>query len=294
VKIITDIDHIPEFDSPISLTLGVYDGLHLGHQTIIKQLHKQTRKKGTRIILTFSSHPSQLFSQNQPAPLIISLNHRLHLFQEFGIHAAIVLPFTPTFAEQSYKDFLVTLFAKLPFDYLTLGQGATLGKEQQGNEANLTALGSKMGFEVKYLKKENHHKDEISSGRIRKAIEEGALKKVKKLLGRPYSIRAPFDPSDVIRENDSLLKWSISFKNLALLPSAAYSMHIEGEEKTSAIGFLKGTTSLTGETELTLTLFFKKMPSATPYLNLIFIEQAHSHLNPISLLQKLLPQPVLS
>jgi len=299
VKIITDIDNIPEFDSPIALTLGVYDGVHLGHQAIIKHLHKQTRKAGTRVILTFSSHPSQVISQNRPIPLITSLNHRLHLFEEFGIHATLVLPFTQAFSQQSYETFLTSLHAKLPFKFLTLGLGATLGKDRQGNEANLIALGKELGFDVEHLKKESHHKDVISSGHIRKFIEEGALKKVKKLLGRPYSIRTLFDPSEIVRENDTLFKWTFSCKNLCLLPSAVYAIDVEGVKKTPAIGFLKGSNSLTGETELTLTLFFEKIPSASTHLNLAFIEYMHSEsapqlLTPSSLLQKLFPQPTLS
>ena len=299
MKIITDIDSLPEFDSPAALTIGVYDGVHLGHQAIIKQLHKHTRKNGTRVILTFSNHPSRVLNSDRPIALITSLNHRLHLFEEFGIHITLVLPFTPAFSQQSYKNFLTTLHAKVPFNFLALGEGAAFGKNREGNEANLTALGEEMGFEVEYLKKESHHKEVISSGHIRQLIEEGKLKKIKKLLGRPYSIQTAFDPLEVVKENDTLYKWTFSCQNLCLLPSAVYAIDIEGVEKTPAIGFLNGSTTLTGETELSLSLFFERIPSASDQLNLAFIEYMHSELTPqlltpSSLLQKLFPQPSLS
>lgn len=299
MKVITDIENIPDFDSPIALTLGVYDGVHLGHQAIIKHLHKQTRKEGTRVILTFSDHPSHVFTPNHPVPQITTLSHRLQLFEEYGMHAAIVLPFTQALAKQPYEAFIAALYAKLPFTSLTLGEGAAFGKDREGNAQNLTNLGKIMGFETHFLKKESHHKDPISSGRIRTLIEEGALKKVKKLLGRPYSLRAPFNPGEIIRENDTLYKWTVSFENMCLLPSAVYAIDIEGNEKTSAIGFLEGSHTVTGKTELSLTLFFERIPSSHDCLNIVFVEYMHNKLSPELLsptnpLQKLFPQPSLS
>ncbi len=298
MKVVYDINQIPELDSPIALAMGVYDGVHIGHQSIIKRLHKFTRKGGTRAILTFSNHPTQVLAPNAAIPLICSLPHRLRLFQEYGIHLAIALPFTGALATQTYEEFIQNLYKKLPFSTLSLGEKTTFGKGRRGDEPHVRQLSEKMGFEVEYLKKEKSHREVVSSGRIRKAVEEGNLKKAKKLLGRPYSIQVPFKKDEVVHQNDTFYQWSYSCSGLCLLPSAVYAVHMEGEEMIPAVAHVDSQIGITGETELNLSLYFEKIPT-TSELNLAFVERMHGSLSPhlrspSFLLQKLLPEPTLS
>ena len=299
MRTITSISDIPKVVSPVALSIGVFDGVHLGHQAIISKLHKKTRKKGTRVILTFSNHPSNIFTPATPTPLISSFSQKLNLIEEFGIHLAIALPFSQTFSEQHYEEFLMVLFSKLSFDYLILGKGATFGKGRLGNEANLKIMAQKMGFEVDFLKKEYYHKELISSNRIRKLIEKGSLKKVKKLLGRPFSIRVPFNPTEVVKHNETLYRWCFSCLGLCLLPSGVYAVDIEGKEKKTAVAFLNGSTLLNKQTSLNVTLYFEKFPSHSNELTLSFIGYMHDALNPDcyhapSSINKLFPEPIFS
>ena len=121
MKIVTSLEEIPKLEGPIALSIGMYDGVHLGHQLLLNRLQKLTRKGGTRVLLTFSNHPSHLFTPNRPVPLISRLEHRLKLL-EGKVDLVIVLPFTQAFANQTYSIFFASLREFLPFDFLIVGE----------------------------------------------------------------------------------------------------------------------------------------------------------------------------
>ncbi|NGX50688.1 MAG: Riboflavin biosynthesis protein RibF [Chlamydiae bacterium] len=293
MKIVSHLDQIPPISGPISLTIGVYDGVHLGHQLIFKELHRQTRKRGTRVILTFSDHPTTLFTPESPMPLITALEQRLHLLDSFGFDLAIVLPFNQALTRLTYDTFIKNLHAKLPFTHLTLGSDARFGRARAGDPPAIHELGRELNYTAHYLSKESYHREPISSGRIRKLLAEGDLKRVKKMLGRPYSIRLPF--IEPIRENEIQHRLEFTREGLCTLPSAVYAVDIG---KVPAIAFYKATNDATGRTKFSCALYFEQSLPKTTHLTLNFISYLHNELDPelsqsASLLENLNPQPSL-
>lgn len=277
MKIIESIEEIPKLERPIALTIGMYDGVHLGHQMILNKLKKKVRKEGSTVVLTFSNHPSTLFTPNSPAPQITSLSHRLKLLETHGIDVAVVLPFDQDFARQSYEAFFGFLRTYLPFDYLIVGEDARFGKGRAGGPDQI----HKLGWSTEYLSKETYHKETISSGTIRRHLEERDLKKVKKMLGRPYSILLPFDPGNVIREGEDQFKWVTGTEKLCLLPSAVYAVDLHsGGKPIPAIAFYRGTQGIDGTTELSLTLFFEKHLPDAEEVEIVFVSYLHDELDP--------------
>ena len=274
MKIVDKLENIPSLPGSTALSIGVFDGVHLGHQAILKQL----KKHQTSAVLTFSNHPSTLLRPNHPVPMITTLDHRLKLLEDAGIDLCIALPFTQAFAAQSYEAFFQALQEALPFESLIVGGDARFGKERAGGPKELHAL----GINATFLKKETYHKEEISSGRVRTLLQEGKLKKVKKMLGRPYSIVLPFDQSSVIRENEVQFKWATGTQKLCLLPSAVYAvdLHAAGEKPIPAIAFYRGTQTITNETETSLTLYFEKELPETHSLEIVFSSYLHDELDP--------------
>ncbi|WP_420422276.1 adenylyltransferase/cytidyltransferase family protein [Simkania sp.] len=301
MKVVTKLEDIPPAVTPIALTIGIFDGIHLGHQAIIKELHKLTRKTGTRVLLTFSNHPSQIFQPEAPTPLVMSFQHRLHLLKLYGIDLVIALPFTREFSQQSYIECMEALRKKLPFQELVLGEDASFGKNREGDEEHMKALADQMGFKTHYLKKERHHKETISSGMIRNFIQEGKLKKIKKYLGRPYSIWKPLDPDAIKKENETLYSWSFETSELSSLPSGVYGVDFEGEPDTlPAIAFIQNAQDLSGPLS-TVTVYLESEPPNTPSVNLSFVEYLHPEIDPTlfqstpaSILEDLSAQPSLS
>ncbi|MCB1085083.1 MAG: hypothetical protein KDK60_03165 [Chlamydiia bacterium] len=277
MKVVTSLNQIPPLEKPIALSIGVYDGVHLGHQAILKNLQKVVKKGGQTAVLTFSNHPSIYLTPNSPIPLIISLEHRLKLFEEMGIDLAIVLPFNQSFAAQSYEDFFSALKTHLPFDNLIVGDDARFGKGRAGGPEEI----KRIGIAAYYLQKEMLGKQPISSKEIRSYIEKGDLKRVKKMLGRPYSLILPYDHQSVIRENDVQFKWETGTKKLCLLPSAVYAVDLKANGKTiPAIAFYRSTQTIERETQLSLSIIYEKPLPAAEMIEVAFIAYLHDELDP--------------
>lgn len=294
MKVVNSIVEIPELEGPIALSIGVFDGVHLGHQTILKELQKETKKGGTRVALTFSNHPSTFLHPNTPVPIIIPFEQRLGLLEEAGIDLVIALPFNQIFANQTYESFFKTLHESLPFEHLVVGDDARFGKDRLGGLKELEALNL---FHAHFLKKETYQKETISSGTIRSYLEKGNLKKVKKMLGRPYSLRLPFDALNVIREDEVQYKWVTGTEKIALLPSGVYAVDLEtAGKKVSAITFYRGSQNINKETSVSLTLIFEKELTPTNEIEITFVSYLHDDLEeqPFSskanLLQSLNPE----
>lgn len=167
------LDQIPPLKGPIALSIGTFDGVHIGHQHLISELKKQ----GTPVVITFANHPSETLGKPVPEP-ICSLDERLRRLEKMGVALAIVLDFDQTLSHMSYEAFLQTIKAKLPFTTLILGHGSRFGKGAQGDETAVKSLENKLHFKAIYLPKLEQGGETVSSGRIRKLKAE-----LKTLLG---------------------------------------------------------------------------------------------------------------
>lgn len=175
--------------TPVVLTIGSFDGVHLGHQAILQHLTQTaSRQHAISIVLTFSNHPSKVLRPNAPTPLLCSIDHKLHLIEKAKVFATILLPFTKEFSQQSADIFLKTTREVLPFQTLILGSDAHFGKNRDGDRTVVTALAETQGFTVEYLSDITKNGQRISSSHIRDLIQKGLLKETEDFLGRPYSI----------------------------------------------------------------------------------------------------------
>lgn len=188
MQITYSLETIPSVPSPIGLSIGSFDGIHRGHQFLIKTLRSFLGKEGTLALITFSNHPADVLSGRKKVPLLCSLRHKLILMEKEGVDLAIVIPFTREFSEIPYDIFLKRLLSILPFSTLVLGKGAAFGKNREGNEENILKAGQELQFTPIYLNKETYEGESFSSGLIRTYLMQGNLTQVTKLLGRPYSL----------------------------------------------------------------------------------------------------------
>jgi riboflavin kinase/FMN adenylyltransferase len=173
-----DLDEIPQLPAPIALTIGMFDGVHLGHQKIFQEL----KKYRTSVVLTFNNHPAEVL-RNQKPSLLCSLEEKLRRFEKCGIDYAVVVPFTLELAAQPYDTFLRALKKRLSFSTLVLGKGAAFGHKNRGNEEHVKLLEDELGFKAVYLDKQISNDQEISSKRIRELILSGQHEQASILLG---------------------------------------------------------------------------------------------------------------
>ncbi len=178
------IDSLSESHQSIALTIGNFDGFHLGHQ---KLLSKVMEKGEHSVALTFTSHPHTIL-HDRTVSYLTSLQHRLTLLENFGIDTVIALPFTQEFSEQSPEAFLTLLKSYIPFSHLILGYDAVIGHQRSGNPALLQTLSEKLNFTLEYLEPVSFKGSIVSSRQIRSFIQEGDLVSAELYMGRPYSI----------------------------------------------------------------------------------------------------------
>lgn len=183
VHSLRDLQELPPFPTPLGLTLGSFDGVHLGHQFLINQLRSHITTQGTLAVLTFLRHPNEVL-QNRPTQTpLCTIQEKITRLQDLKINLLILLDFTPEIAALSYEEFIYMIRKYYPFTTLMLGQGASFGNNRQGNAANVQKLGQNEGFEAIYLEKFKLNNESVSSGVIRTLLSEGKQEEASKLLG---------------------------------------------------------------------------------------------------------------
>ena len=190
MKIYNSIYGLPKLRVGSVFTVGVFDGVHLGHSRILKTLTARARLSGRKsVVLTFYPHPMSMLEPGRPVPLLISLQHRLRLLEESGVDAAILIRFDRRFSvikpEVFIRDLLV---GRLGMAEIVIGEDFVFGKKGIGDAVLLEELADKYGYAVRKVSLLKKSDKTISSTHIRQLITKGRLKEAKRLLGRPVSI----------------------------------------------------------------------------------------------------------
>ncbi len=217
VRIFREIAKQPE---KRGLTIGNFDGVHRGHRSLLKALRDRVGETGALGALTFSTHPSYVLKHLPPSPQLCSKSHKIKLLQEAGVDVCFSIPFTEALAGLSYRDFLEEVRGVFSFDFLILGKGAAFGEKLEGDEGHIQALAREWKFEAIYLEKLEGRDGAISSARIRKALNEGALDLAAHMLGRPFSVLGELT-------SDGFLAFE---GELCLPPEGSYPVMVRSEE----------------------------------------------------------------
>jgi riboflavin kinase / FMN adenylyltransferase len=175
---------------PTVLTLGVFDGLHLGHQRIMQTVVERAKVvDAAATAITFDPHPRAVLHPESAPPLLQTLDQRLAAFEALGIEQAIVVRFNKEFAAQDATDFLrETVAERLHAKEVYLGKGFAFGKNRGGNIGLLRAMSKELGFFADEVAEVRIRDQRISSSEIREFLKEGKINKARKMLGRPYGV----------------------------------------------------------------------------------------------------------
>ena len=191
MKTIRDVDHIPKDLTGAIVTIGNFDGVHLGHQEIFKKIVRQaeeTHKKS--VVITFDPHPQKIMHpEKRPFFLLTPLQEKLNLIESCGVDAVILISFSTEFADVTAEDFVEgILWKKLRLSKLFVGYDYAFGKGKAGNAQFLTKSGRRLGFQVEEIGVVETGGMIASSTNIRLSILAGNVGLAAEMLGRPYSV----------------------------------------------------------------------------------------------------------
>lgn len=173
------------------LTIGVFDGVHRGHQEILKALTSSAHAaKAPAVVLTFDPHPASVLTGRE-IKLLTMPDERAGLLAAHGVDAVITEPFTRDLSTVSAYDFMRRLTRRLGLQQLLIGYDFALGKGREGNAARLTEIGRELGYRVRVMEAVSDESGVISSTAIRKLVSAGNVDEAARLLGHFYSIGGP-------------------------------------------------------------------------------------------------------
>jgi len=189
MKIFHDLENA-NIAKPAVLTLGVFDGLHLGHQAIMAKVVERARAtESVATAITFDPHPRAVLHPESAPPLLQTLDQRLANLEVLGIEQAIVVKFTKEFASQPAEDFLRNVVRdRLHAREVYLGKGFAFGKGRGGNIELLHKMSDELGFVAAEVDEVQLRGMRISSSRIRELLAEGRVNLARRMLGRPYGV----------------------------------------------------------------------------------------------------------
>jgi riboflavin kinase/FMN adenylyltransferase len=176
-----------------AVTIGAYDGVHLGHRALLRHLSDRAEADGlTTVVVTFDRHPATVVRPESAPTQLTDLDQKLELLADCGIDRTLVVPFDHTRAEESAEDFVKEILADtLAARLVVVGEDFHFGRGRQGNVAMLTELGQGYGFEVVGVGLTGDEAEPVSSTRIRTLVREGDVAAASKLLGRLHEVRGP-------------------------------------------------------------------------------------------------------
>lgn len=172
------------------VTVGTFDGVHLGHQKIIKQLVDEARRKDlAATLLTFDPHPRKVVQPDTPMALIQTIEERAEALKALGLDYVVVHPFTRAFAQLSAEEYVKELLVNtLHVAHIVVGHNHRFGKSRGADYADLERFGQQYNFEVTQISAKEIDDVSVSSTKIRKALLDGDITTAHRFLGRPFRL----------------------------------------------------------------------------------------------------------
>ncbi len=215
------------------VTIGVFDGVHIGHKAVIREAVKRAKDAGlTSIVVTFDPHPLKVLSQKLNVASLISLKHRIKLIKALGIERVFVMKFGRRIANMSAEDFVKdVVIDSLGAKEIFVGEGFSFGKGAKADTDRLKAIGEKFGINIEIIKHIKKGGQTVSSSRIRHLIVSGRIKEAGLLLGRPYSILGTIVSGSRLGHLLGYPTANINPHHEAIPPSGVYAVKIKFKEK---------------------------------------------------------------
>jgi riboflavin kinase/FMN adenylyltransferase len=189
-RIFRSLAEVPPDFGPCATTIGNFDGVHLGHQALMRYIVSLSRERGWKpAVLTFDPHPAKVVAPDRAPKIIMTLDQRADVMAALGIQEVLMLPFTREVSQWTPEEFVKTVLADaMQVRAVMVGEDFRFGHKQAGDTRLLTELGARYGFEVDPIEAVNVRGQRVSSSLVRQMAREGRVNRAGRLLGRPFAL----------------------------------------------------------------------------------------------------------
>jgi riboflavin kinase/FMN adenylyltransferase len=213
---------------PVCLAIGVFDGVHLGHQQVIRQATGDAaRDGGLSLVITFDRHPAAVLAPARLPPLIYPLSKKLRVLASLGPDTACVIHFDKQFSQMTGEEFIRGLARDCgKIQSLSVGRGFSFGRGRSGNVALLNALGKELNFAVHALAEVSLDGQPVSSTRVRAAVRAGRFLPAGQMLGRPYALCSRVIKGAGLGRQMGVPTANLDLAGLLVPPSGVYAARV--------------------------------------------------------------------
>lgn len=225
MNIIRAADELKTDGKKVCLAIGFFDGVHLGHQQIIRQTTTDARQHdAVSVVLTFDKHPNVIVAPSKAPPLIYALPQKLRTIGSLGVETVLLISFDKKFSEQTGEEFVRNLVRGFGKIYsICVGADFVFGHKQSGHVPLLKNLGGALDFHVHGLSAVALDGEPVSSTRIREMIRNGDLDAASQMLGRPYSVCGKVVIGDQLGQKIGFPTANLDVTGLVLPPNGVYA-----------------------------------------------------------------------
>jgi riboflavin kinase/FMN adenylyltransferase len=224
MEILRSIAELESLRGPLFLAIGVFDGVHLGHQAVISAATSHAHAaEGTPVVMTFDPHPLKVLRPQHAPHLLTATQHKIALIRDLGVEHLLVINFDKKFAATSPEEFVEELVMhSRPLREICVGHEWSFGKDRRGNLDLLKRLGAQFDFSVIGIPPLTANGEVVSSTAIRQAVENGDFAKGAEMLGREYTILGTVTPGDNLGKKIGFPTANLSAHSEQFPPNGVY------------------------------------------------------------------------
>jgi riboflavin kinase/FMN adenylyltransferase len=259
MEVLRSIPELERLRGPVFLAIGVFDGVHRGHQAVISTSADHARAaNGTPVVVTFDPHPEKVLRPAAAPHLLTATEHKIALIRALGVEHLLIISFDKQFAATEPEDFVQKLVAhSKPLREICVGHEWSFGKNRRGNLALLKTLGANSNFDVVGIPPVKINGAVVSSTAIREAVEKGDLTKAAEMLGREYTVLGTVTHGDNLGKKIGFPTANLSAHSEQFPPNGVYAAEarIGGELHAGVINLGIRPTVSGGKSERVLEIY---------------------------------------
>jgi riboflavin kinase/FMN adenylyltransferase len=224
MRVFRSAPEVPETFGPSVVTIGNFDGVHIGHRQIMRRVVSLAREKNcTPCVLTFDPHPARVLAPDRAPPLLMTVQQKLRSMEAEGIEAVFLIPFSLEFAKLTPEEFVEQVLVRtLKARVVLVGEDFRFGHKQAGSLDTLRGLGQRFGFTLEVVAGILRRRERVSSTAVRKLVVDGSVSRACRMLGDPFALEGAVVKGQGIGSKQTVPTLNLAPENEVLPKTGVY------------------------------------------------------------------------